>query len=174
MLSILPELAELKGRIVGEFVCVMTPSASQMIHPSLVGAVLGTRVYAHSSDYLGGGAAHKDLVKNVDAVLIAPATVNTLAQLAGGMTNNLLTLAVANFSGPIGLVPSVNSVMAAKKSTQRVLAQLASEGYILAEEERNAAVDLLGTVQTGSSKFGLRRLLLKLADGKVVEIAEGN
>lgn len=166
MLSVLPELAQLKGRLVGEFVCIMTPSASQMIHPTLVGSVLGTTAYSNWSDYRGSSAAHKDLVRDVDAILIAPATANTLAGLAWGMTGNLLKAAVANFSGPVGLVPSVNDVMGQKRATQRVLAQLASDGYLFAEEEGRAAVDLEGNVQIGASRFGLRRLLIRLADAR--------
>lgn len=164
MLSVLPELAMARGRTVGEYVCIMTPSAARLIHPALVGSILGTRAYTDTVDDTGHGAPHRVLLKGVDAALVAPATANTLGSLAHGLTGNLLTLTLANYSGPIGLVPSVNSTMASKKSIQRVLQQLRDDGYLLAEGEASSGIDLDGQSQEGVSRYGLRRLLIKLAD----------
>lgn len=89
--------------------------------------------------------------------------MNTLSSLANGSTGNLLTLALANFSGPVGIVPAINTEMSEKPATHRVYQQLKTDGYLLALEDDEASSDLVGIAQRGVSKHALRKLVLQLA-----------
>src|SRR5215210_5675013 len=55
--------------------------------------------------------SHLELVHNADVFLIAPATANTLAKLAGGLADNLLTTAALACRRPIVVAPAMNDAM---------------------------------------------------------------
>src|SRR5919204_1874251 len=78
----------------------------------------------------GGIAAYKavELVRNADAYLIAPASANTIAKLAHGLANNLLTSAALAASCPVLVAPAMNNHMYEHPATQANLAALRSRG----------------------------------------------
>lgn len=164
MVSLIPELRNARGRFIEQYVCVMTEAAEQMVSPELIAGLLGGVVHTDSRMRQDAEMNHRRLAASVDAALIAPATMNTLASLAAGTASNLLTLTIANVTGPIGLVPSVNDEMKRKPATQRVMRQLHDDGYLIAREEEGAASDLKGNPQPGASAFGVRRLLFDLVE----------
>ena len=55
--------------------------------------------------------SHLELVRNADALLIAPATANTIAKLAAGMADNLLTSAALAATCPVIVAPAMNHHM---------------------------------------------------------------
>ena len=55
--------------------------------------------------------SHLELVRNADAFLIAPASANTLAKLAGGLADNLLTSAALAATCPLLVAPAMNDQM---------------------------------------------------------------
>ena len=72
---------------------------------------------------------HVDLAAWADLVIIAPATANTLANLAGGKADDLLSTVVCACPATVVLAPAMNDVMWDNPSTQNNLALLASRGY---------------------------------------------
>jgi phosphopantothenoylcysteine decarboxylase/phosphopantothenate--cysteine ligase len=72
--------------------------------------------------------SHLELVERADAFLIAPASANTLAKLAGGHADNLLTAAALACRKPLVLAPAMNSAMYDHPATQDNLARLRSRG----------------------------------------------
>src|SRR5919204_170148 len=78
----------------------------------------------------GGIAAYKavELVRNADAYLIAPASANTIAKLAHGLANNLLTSAALAASCPVLVAPAMNNHMYEHPATQANLAALRARG----------------------------------------------
>lgn len=162
LLSLLPEFIQMRGSLVQEYAVMMTPSAVRMISPLLVGSALGANVYVDSMTVENSLPVHRAIPPTCDAALIAPATLNTLSSLAYGSTDNVLTLSLANFSGPTGLIPTLNTEMSGKPATKRIMEQLRMDGFLFAAEEDFAASDLSGTVQRGVSKHELRKLMMKL------------
>jgi phosphopantothenoylcysteine decarboxylase/phosphopantothenate--cysteine ligase len=73
-------------------------------------------------------ASHLELVRNADAFLIAPASANTLAKLAHGLADNLLTSAALAASCPVLVAPAMNHHMWEHPATQANLALLAARG----------------------------------------------
>src|SRR5919106_3197578 len=72
--------------------------------------------------------SHLELVERADAFLIAPASANTLAKLAGGAADNLLTAAALACRRPLILAPAMNGAMYEHPATQANLATLRERG----------------------------------------------
>jgi phosphopantothenoylcysteine decarboxylase / phosphopantothenate---cysteine ligase len=72
--------------------------------------------------------SHLELVERADAFLIAPASANTLAKLAGGHADNLLTAAALACRKPLILAPAMNSAMYEHAATRENLARLRARG----------------------------------------------
>jgi phosphopantothenoylcysteine decarboxylase/phosphopantothenate--cysteine ligase len=94
--------------------------------------------------------SHLELVRNADAYLIAPASANTLAKLAHGLADNLLTSAALAASCPVLVAPAMNDQMWANAATQANLDAL---------RERRVTVLDPGTGALGSKgEWGTGRL----------------
>jgi len=78
-------------------------------------------------------ASHLELVRNADAYLIAPASANTLAKLAAGMADNLLTSAALAARCPLVLAPAMNDAMYEHAATQANLALLRERGAVVVD-----------------------------------------
>lgn len=72
---------------------------------------------------------HVDLAKWPDLVVIAPATANTIAAIATGEADNLLTTLAAAYDGRVILAPAMNDVMWANEPNQKNLAALSNRGF---------------------------------------------
>jgi len=72
--------------------------------------------------------SHLELVERADVFLIAPASANTLAKLAAGLADNLLTSAALASRRPLILAPAMNSAMYEHPATQANLERLRSRG----------------------------------------------
>ncbi|MCI5133839.1 MAG: bifunctional phosphopantothenoylcysteine decarboxylase/phosphopantothenate--cysteine ligase CoaBC [Candidatus Electrothrix sp. AW2] len=127
---------------------MMTEAATRFVTPLTFGALSGHQVY---SDMFSIDAeeimAHITLSGDADAVLIAPATAQTIAQLAQGMADNLLSAAVLASTAPVVVCPAMNSKMLAHPATQRNLAILKELGYLVVEPETGPLA--CGEVGTG-------------------------
>src|SRR6476620_11608847 len=62
--------------------------------------------------------SHLELVRNADAYLIAPASANTIAKLANGLADNLLTSAALAATCPVLVAPAMNNAMYENAATQ--------------------------------------------------------
>src|SRR4051812_40846728 len=77
--------------------------------------------------------SHLELVERADAFLVAPASANTLAKLAHGHADNLLTAAALACRKPLILAPAMNSAMYEAPVTQENLALVRARGARLLE-----------------------------------------
>jgi phosphopantothenoylcysteine decarboxylase / phosphopantothenate---cysteine ligase len=82
--------------------------------------------------------SHLELVRNADAYLIAPASANTLAKLAGGHADNLLTSAALAATCPVLVAPAMNDQMYRHPATRANLALLAERGIGVLEPDSGA------------------------------------
>ncbi len=78
-------------------------------------------------------ASHLELVRNADAYLVAPASANTLAKLAHGLADNLLTSAALAARCPLVLAPAMNDAMFEHPATQANLALLRERGAVVVD-----------------------------------------
>jgi phosphopantothenoylcysteine decarboxylase/phosphopantothenate--cysteine ligase len=72
--------------------------------------------------------SHLELVERADVYLIAPATANTIAKLAHGHADNLLTAAALAAPCPVLIAPAMNNRMYLNAATQANLELLAARG----------------------------------------------
>jgi phosphopantothenoylcysteine decarboxylase / phosphopantothenate---cysteine ligase len=72
--------------------------------------------------------SHLELVRNADAFLVAPASANTIAKLAHGLADNLLTSAALAATCPVLVAPAMNNHMYEHPATQANLSTLRDRG----------------------------------------------
>jgi phosphopantothenoylcysteine decarboxylase/phosphopantothenate--cysteine ligase len=72
--------------------------------------------------------SHLELVANADVYVIAPASANTLAKLAGGLADNLVTTAALAATCPLIVAPAMNNHMWQHAATQANAATLRQRG----------------------------------------------
>jgi phosphopantothenoylcysteine decarboxylase / phosphopantothenate---cysteine ligase len=72
--------------------------------------------------------SHLELVARADVFVVAPASANTVAKLAGGLADNLLTSAALANTAPLVIAPAMNSRMYEHPATQANLDLLRSRG----------------------------------------------
>src|SRR2546430_11484274 len=81
---------------------------------------------------------HLELVRNADAYLIAPASANTIAKLAAGLADNLLTSAALAATCPVLVAPAMNDAMYQHAATRANLDTLRARGVTVLEPEVGA------------------------------------
>jgi phosphopantothenoylcysteine decarboxylase/phosphopantothenate--cysteine ligase len=72
--------------------------------------------------------SHLELVRNADVFLVAPASANTIAKLAHGLADNLLTTAALAATCPVLVAPAMNNAMYENPATQANLELLRARG----------------------------------------------
>ncbi|MDD2466919.1 MAG: bifunctional phosphopantothenoylcysteine decarboxylase/phosphopantothenate--cysteine ligase CoaBC [Desulfobulbus sp.] len=109
---------------------MMTEAAEKFVTSLSFAALSGNPVHYDMFDSDPDGLmAHINLSRDADVVLIAPATAQTLAKLACGMADNLLTTAVLAANIPVVLCPAMNTAMFNHSATQENLKRLQQLGY---------------------------------------------
>lgn len=134
---------------------VMTQAATDFVSPTTFQALSGEPVLLDTHDGLSGnGMAHINLSRQADVMLIAPASANTLAKIAHGMADNLLTTLASARSCPLAVAPAMNVQMWNNPANQRNLALL-----------RQDRVQILGPAD-GEQACG------EVGSGRMLEAAE--
>ncbi|MCW3007379.1 MAG: phosphopantothenoylcysteine decarboxylase/phosphopantothenate/cysteine ligase [Solirubrobacterales bacterium] len=77
--------------------------------------------------------SHLELVRNADAFLVAPASANTVAKLAHGLADNLLTSAALAARCPLVVAPAMNDAMWANAATRANVQTLRTRGITVLE-----------------------------------------
>ena len=111
---------------------VMTEAACQFITPVAMQALSGQPVYVSQWDARpDNNMAHINLSRAADAIVVAPASADFIAQLAQGRAAELLPLLCLARPGervPLLIAPSMNREMWAHPATQRNVAQVLHDG----------------------------------------------
>jgi phosphopantothenoylcysteine decarboxylase/phosphopantothenate--cysteine ligase len=125
---------------------IMTPSALPFIGP-LTLATLSKRPVLHqyANTHTGEWHNHVALGLWADAMLVAPASANTLAKFAGGLCDNLLTAVYLSARCPVFVAPAMDLDMYQHPATKANLQRLQSWGhYLIAPESGELASGLHG------------------------------
>jgi len=116
-----------------EVTVAMTPSATRFVTPLTFQALSGRPVYTSAWEHIESqDPQHISLATRADLALVAPCTMDAMARLAHGRTDDIVTLilsAVDRAHTPVLLAPSMNSVMWHQPSTQRNLDTLRDDGF---------------------------------------------
>ena len=127
---------------------VQTPASLQFVGRATFEGVTGAPVLVDEFErdpargaYPGEPAAahdpisHLELVRRADVLCVAPASANTIAKLAHGLADNLLTSAALASTAPLVVAPAMNNHMYEHAATQDNLALLRARGATIAEPE---------------------------------------
>lgn len=106
----------------------MSQAATEFIAPQTFQALSGNPVLLQQQDSHGNGMAHINATRQADVMLIAPATANTLAKIAHGIADNLITEMALARNCPLVVAPAMNVEMWHKPTTQRAIEQLIADG----------------------------------------------
>lgn len=115
---------------------VMTRSAARFVTPLALQTLSRQRVLQDTFDLEGERTVgHIETAHWAEALLIAPATANTLAKLARGVADDLLTTIYLAVTAPVIVAPAANPRMLQHPSTRTNLAVLRSRGVEVIDPE---------------------------------------
>ncbi|OJU81326.1 MAG: phosphopantothenoylcysteine decarboxylase [Solirubrobacterales bacterium 70-9] len=128
---------------------LMTPNAERFVGAASFEGIVGAPVLtseferdpmrgAFPGEPEEGGhdpIGHLELVANCDAFLVAPASANTVAKLAGGFADSMLTTSFLACTAPRLIAPAMNDRMYADAATQANLATLRERGVEVIEPD---------------------------------------
>jgi phosphopantothenoylcysteine decarboxylase/phosphopantothenate--cysteine ligase len=111
---------------------VMTESACRFIGPTTLQALTGRTVFTDLWDNrINNNMAHINISRDVNAILIAPASANFIAKLANGFADDLLSTLCLARNCPLFIAPAMNHQMWKNCATQRNLVILQRDGVII-------------------------------------------
>ena len=160
---------------------VLTGAGEKFVTPLTFQSVTGRRAFT-DKDLWGDEAhvLHVNLGKKADLLVIAPCTANTIAKMAHGIANSLLTVTALAATCPILVAPAMDGGMFDHPATQENLETLQTRGVLVAGPAAGhlasgltgigrmlEPMDILGHVRLALGKNG------KLAGKKVIVTAGG-
>ena len=108
---------------------VMTEAAMRFVTPLMFSAVTRRDVYSNPWEEDDHSPEHIALAQRPDVIVVAPATANTLAKIAHGIADNLLSSVLLAARKPVILAPAMNTGMWESPATRDNMAILAKRGY---------------------------------------------
>jgi phosphopantothenoylcysteine decarboxylase / phosphopantothenate---cysteine ligase len=110
---------------------IMTEAAQRFVTPLAFRSVTGRQVYADMWS-LAEHVQHVNLGETADLLVVAPASAQTMAKLAHGLADNLLTVTALAARCPLLLAPAMDGAMYEHPATQANLRLLQERGALVA------------------------------------------
>jgi phosphopantothenoylcysteine decarboxylase/phosphopantothenate--cysteine ligase len=115
---------------------IMTERADEFVRPLTFSSLSHRPVYSDLWEPSGRAAeTHIALAEEAELVVVVPATANTIAKLAHGVADNMLTAVALATKAPLLLVPAMHHNMYTHPATQANIALLRERGVIIVEPE---------------------------------------
>ena len=129
---------------------VMTDSAARFVTPLTLQGVTGRRAYSDMFDIAGGAAEmHVELGRRAEVMVVAPATASTIARLALGMAEDMVSLTALASKASLVICPAMDANMFENEATQANLAALRERGALIVGPE----VGRLASGQVGAGRL---------------------
>ena len=126
------ELIRLIQKAGGSVVPVLTRAGSEFVTPLSVGALAKSRVHEQLFDLTSEAEmGHIELSRSADLLVVAPATADLLAKMAGGRADDLASTLLLATDKRVLVAPAMNVRMWEHPATQRNLATLRSDGVLM-------------------------------------------
>ncbi len=107
----------------------MTAHATELVSPQLFQAVSGNAVHHKMFDCSGNDPMpHLQVMKEADAIVLAPATASLIGRYATGLADDLLTTALLATRAPVLVAPAMNEAMYLHPIVQENLERLREAG----------------------------------------------
>ncbi len=139
------ELLRLYVKAGAEVRVVMSPSAKKFVQSLSFETLSRNRVLDDTNESWADDFNHIGLARWSDVMVIAPATANTIAKLANGIADTILTQCALAFTGPKVLAPSANTAMIQNPMIQGSLKMLAMADYVsVSTQTKELACQVVG------------------------------
>src|SRR3954471_7980493 len=130
--------------------CILTKGAQEFVTPLAAAALAGTKAHTDLFDRDDeADIGHIRLARDADAIVVAPATANLIAKMAGGHADDLASAVLLATTLPILIAPAMNPRMWLHPATQRNVATLRADGvHIVGPNE-----GLMAEAETGPGRM---------------------
>jgi phosphopantothenoylcysteine decarboxylase/phosphopantothenate--cysteine ligase len=109
--------------------CILTKAAQEFVTPLAAGALAGERAFTDLFDPHGEfDVGHIRLARETDLVVVAPATADLMAKMAGGHADDLASTVLLATDKHVLIAPAMNPRMWEHAATRRNLKQLTADG----------------------------------------------
>lgn len=172
------ELARLATRAGHGVRVVMTPSATRFVGAATFEGIVGAPVLIDEFErdpargaFPGEEApehdpiSHLELVDRADAMIVAPASANTIAKLAAGVCDSMLTTSFLACTSPRLVAPAMNDRMYEAAATQANLETLRGRGITVIEPDSGP---LASRGEYGTGRLPAPERLLAEVEGRLV------
>ena len=140
---------------------MMSASATRFVTPVCIQSLTKRKVYVDTFDDENPAIiTHVDIVKDADLFMVVPASAHTIAKLAYGMADNMLTSAFLAATCPKLIAPAMNVHMYENPITQKNMQLLKETGVVFVEPISG----LLACGDTGNGKLADEDTLLEMID----------
>ena len=140
---------------------MMSESATRFVTPVCIQSLTKRKVYVDTFDEENPAIiTHVDIVKDADLFMVVPASAHTIAKLAYGMADNMLTSAFLAATCPKLIAPAMNVHMYENPITQKNMQLLKETGVVFVEPISG----LLACGDTGNGKLADEDTLLEMID----------
>ncbi len=145
---------------------IMTEAAHKFIgrttFEALTGRPVNSDLFQPTEHFRG---EHIGLAQRADLIVVAPATAASMARLAHGLAEDLLTTTILASTAPILLVPTMNCDMWAKPAVQRNVKQLKADGCEFIDPETGwLSCGQIGAGRMASPESIMERIEQKLSE----------
>jgi phosphopantothenoylcysteine decarboxylase / phosphopantothenate---cysteine ligase len=158
----------------------LTDAAQQFVTPALFEALTGEPCLIGAfEEPVAGRMAHIDWARQADVLVVAPASASTMAKLAGGIADDMLSTIALAFTGPLVVAPAMNPAMYLHEATRASLATLKARAAVVVEPgEGDVACGehgqgKLASIASIASAVGEVARVGRLLDGKRVLVTSG-
>ncbi len=141
---------------------VLSRAAARMVSTYAVETASRHKAYVEMDDH--GPEAwvpHIELSRDVDLILVYPATVNIVGKVANGIADELIAALILAAEKPVVFVPIANELMWRHPAAARNLATLRADGYIVTDPPAGVEVATREGMET-VAPFPMPTLLLQL------------
>lgn len=139
---------------------IMTESACQFVTPLSIQSLIKKPVYIDIFDDDPSTIAHIDVVKNADVFIIVPASANTIAKIANGIADNMLSAAFLAATCKKLIAPAMNVHMYENPITQTNIRKCKEYGMIFIEPING----LLACGDIGNGKLADQKTIISMIE----------
>jgi len=146
---------------------VLTKGGAQFVTPLSLSALSGSKVYQDLFDLTDEAEmGHIELSRAADLIVVAPATADLMAKMAGGQADDLASTLLLATDTPVLIAPAMNVRMWDHPATQRNLATLKGDGILTVGPNQ-------GDMACGEYGYGRMAEPLEIVDAVSAALAGG-
>ena len=149
---------------------VLTRAGAEFVTALSVGALAGEKVHQALFDLTDEAEmGHIELSRSADLIVVAPATADLLAKMAGGRADDLASTLLLATDTPVLVAPAMNVRMWLHPATQRNIAQTQADGVrFVGPDEGEMACGEFGPGRMAEPEVILAAIQAMLADGPLL------